>query len=190
MLLCNLFLGLSIDAYVCCGRANIRMVDDVTDEVSIVPSDEVPGIQHRLFFSPPCFRLGLCLQIHSWVMTRKGDGSVTFWECGTGKEYNLLKRWGGSDDNVVEDEEEEEEEDGQEEEQDDDNQNFSAFYEEDVTLNHKQLKVVASFRDITFVFLDQGAPRKRGSYPFFGMSGTRLLERRDQGPSSEQDAGL
>ena len=52
MLLCNLFLGLSIDAYVCCGRANIRMVDDVTDEVSIVPSDEVPGIQHRLFFSP------------------------------------------------------------------------------------------------------------------------------------------
>ena len=120
LLLCNLFLGLSIDSYVCCGRANIRVVDDVTDESSIVPSEE----------------------IHSWVMTRKADGSVTFWESGTGKEYTLLKRWGGSDENQEEDssEEEEEEEDGVEEEQADDNQSFAAFYEEDVTLDHKQLK--------------------------------------------------
>jgi len=118
MLCANLFLGLGIDTYVCVGKACVQTMDELTEEVTVGPGEDT----------------------HTWVMTRPGDGSVIFWESCTGKEYQLLKRWGGSDDNQQEEDDEEEADgEGEEEEDGDEDKAFAAFYEDDVTLNNEQL---------------------------------------------------
>jgi len=126
ILLTNLLLGLSIDAYVCVGRACVKTVDDITDVVTVGPSSET----------------------HTWVMARRGDGSVSFYECGTGKEYILEKRWQGTEDAAEEEESaSDDEEDGQVENAGDDTTAFSAFYEDDVSLAQNRLHARDFWRD-------------------------------------------
>eukprot|EP00658_Telonema_sp_P-2_P027537 TRINITY_DN21243_c0_g1_i1.p1 TRINITY_DN21243_c0_g1~~TRINITY_DN21243_c0_g1_i1.p1 ORF type:complete len:631 (+),score=134.84 TRINITY_DN21243_c0_g1_i1:98-1990(+) len=117
ILVCNLFLGLSIDAYMCLGHGRVKAEDEFSDEVTIRPTE----------------------QMHVWVMTRSQDGSVTFWESMLSKEYHLLKRWKGADCDDEESEESEDENEAASEDQDDDDKMFTAFYEDEEMMNTQHI---------------------------------------------------
>jgi len=114
--LTNMFLGLSLDTYLAVGRSKIKTIDELTDEFEITPGDGD----------------------HVWVVTRSQDGSVTFWETGTGKHYLLEKRWQG------EVEEEEDEGDGSEDEdeeaEEEEGKDFEAFFEEEAVLKERHVR--------------------------------------------------
>ena len=133
ILLCNLFLGLSIDAYVCIGHGKVVAVDEFTDEETIQATDEQ----------------------HVWVMTRPADGSIVFWECMKTKDYPLLKRWKGEDGDDDETDEEDEANNQEDEGDDDDDMKFSAFYEDDIMLKDNQIHAPDIFMD------DQGMMGRR-----------------------------
>jgi len=133
ILLCNLFLGLSMDAYVCIGHGKVVAVDEFTDEETIQATDEQ----------------------HVWVMTRPADGSIVFWECMKTKDYPLLKRWKGEDGDDDETDEEDEANNQEDEGDDDDDMKFSAFYEDDIMLKDNQIHAPDIFMD------DQGMMGRR-----------------------------
>lgn len=125
ILLCNLFLGLSMDTYMCVGHGKIQWQDEFSDEVVVKPTDEQ----------------------HVWVMNRNQDGSVVFWECMNSKEYPLLKRWKGADGDEESSEESEDENEAEADDADEDDKVFSAFYEDDVMLSDQRIHASDIFLD-------------------------------------------
>lgn len=118
ILLTNLFLGLSMDAYMCLGHGKVQMTEEFSDDVTVGPTK----------------------QMHVWVMTRAQDGSITFWECMKTKEYQLLKRWKGADGDEEESDESLDDNEPANDDKDDDDKVFSAFYEDDVMLGGDHIR--------------------------------------------------